>query len=197
LNALDKAVRAARRGDDEAFRAVYRAVHPGLVRYLRYLVADDADDVASETWLQVVRDLASFSGDGDAFRRWVTMIARHRALDHLRGRRRRPAVPVPVEDLFELAGGVDPASAALDAIATRTALALIATLPRDQAEAVLLRVVVGLDARGAARVLGKRPGAVRTAAHRGLRELDHRLARAVAAARGVTDPRGSALKETR
>ena len=42
---------------------------------------------------------------------------------------------------------------------------------RDQAEAVLLRAVVGLDAATAAEVLGKRPGAVRVAAHRGLRRL--------------------------
>jgi RNA polymerase sigma-70 factor, ECF subfamily len=59
----------------------------------------------------------------------------------------------------------------VDAVATDAALALIARLPRDQAEAVLLRVVVGLDAKAAARVLGKRPGAVRTAAYRGLRKL--------------------------
>jgi RNA polymerase sigma-70 factor (ECF subfamily) len=44
-------------------------------------------------------------------------------------------------------------------------------LPPDQAEAVLLRAVVGLDAGTAARVLGKRPGAIRTAAYRGLRTL--------------------------
>ena len=50
-------------------------------------------------------------------------------------------------------------------------MALISRLPQDQAEAVVLRVVVGLDAKSAAQVLGKRPGAVRTAAHRGLRKL--------------------------
>ena len=48
---------------------------------------------------------------------------------------------------------------------------MIARLPRDQSEAVLLRVVVGLDAISAAKVLGKRPGAVRTACYRGLRRL--------------------------
>ena len=32
-------------------------------------------------------------------------------------------------------------------------------------------MVVGLDAKTAAQTLGKRPGAVRTAAHRGLRRL--------------------------
>lgn len=35
----------------------------------------------------------------------------------------------------------------------------------------MLRVVVGLDAKTAAETLGKRPGAVRTAAHRGLKRL--------------------------
>ena len=47
----------------------------------------------------------------------------------------------------------------------------IARLPQDQAEAVVLRVVMGLDAKTAADTLGKRPGAVRTAAHRGLKKL--------------------------
>jgi RNA polymerase sigma-70 factor (ECF subfamily) len=44
-------------------------------------------------------------------------------------------------------------------------------LPTQQAEAVLLRVVMGLDAETVGRILGKRPGAVRTAAYRGLRRL--------------------------
>src|SRR5579875_1137769 len=69
----------------------------------------------------------------------------------------------------------DTAGGALEAVATRAAIALIATLPPDQAEAVLLRAVLGLDAATAGTVLGKRPGAVRTAAHRGLRTLARRL----------------------
>ena len=43
---------------------------------------------------------------------------------------------------------------------------------------MLLRAVVGLDAPTAARVLGKRPGAVRTAAYRGLRTLAERISAA-------------------
>jgi RNA polymerase sigma-70 factor (ECF subfamily) len=39
-----------------------------------------------------------------------------------------------------------------------------------------LRVVVGLDSAAAGQVLGKRSGAVRTAAHRGLRRLAQLLA---------------------
>lgn len=150
---------------------LYRALQPGLLRYLQVLVGPEAEDVASEAWLQVARYLPSFRGDGDKFRGWVTTIARNRAMDHLRQQRRRPVSPEPVEHLAEMAGCLDTAASALDAAATDTALALIARLPPDQAEAVLLRVVMGLDAKTAARVLGKRPGAVRTAAYRGLRKL--------------------------
>jgi RNA polymerase sigma-70 factor (ECF subfamily) len=177
---LAGAVGRAQDGDSDAFRALYRDTQPRLLRYLHTLVGDDAEDIASETWLQVTRDLAGFSGDYDGFRGWVATIARHRALDHLRYHARRPpALPVPAEDLAAYPSGRpdadDTAEGALEALSTGAALALIATLPADQAEAVLLRAVLGLDATTAAQVLGKRPGAVRTAAYRGLRTLATRI----------------------
>jgi RNA polymerase sigma-70 factor, ECF subfamily len=173
---LSVAVWQAQKGDEDAFRLIYRTVQPGLLRYLRGLVGDDAEDVASEAWSQIARDLGTFRGDGDGFRAWAATIARHRALDHLRQQRRRPVVTSSIDDLTDLAAGEDTAVIALDAVATDSAIALIATLPRDQAEAVLLRVVMGLDAATVGRVLGKRAGAVRTATHRGLRRLADRLA---------------------
>ncbi|MEY9843928.1 RNA polymerase sigma factor [Streptacidiphilus sp. MAP5-3] len=168
---LASALDGARHGDEQAFRVLYRAVHPPLLRYLRVLVGEDAEDVASETWLQIVRDLPRFRGDGERLQAWCLTVARHRALDHLRTCRRRPLTVAGPEALIQWPGPDDTAGSALDALATTSALELIACLPADQAEAVYLRVVLGLDARHAARVLGKRPGAVRTAAHRGLRRL--------------------------
>jgi RNA polymerase sigma-70 factor (ECF subfamily) len=176
---LAEALERAQRGDTDAFRVLYRDTQPRLLRYLRALVGDDAEDVASETWLQISRDLASFHGDGDGFRGWAATIARHRALDHLR--RAAPPPPpilVPAEDLAGLAARDDTAATALDAVATDAAVRLITSLPPDQAEAVLLRAVLGLDAATAAKVLGKRPGAVRTAAYRGLRTLARHLEQA-------------------
>lgn len=68
----------------------------------------------------------------------------------------------------------DVAARALEAFDTEWAVRVIASLPRDQGEAVMLRVVAGLDVAQAAAILGKRPGAVRVAALRGLRRLaDH------------------------
>ena len=177
---LTEAVQAAQQGDQQAFRALYRDMQPRLLRYLRTMVGDDAEDVASEAWLHIARDLAGFSGDSDGFRGWAATIARHRAMDHQRRHRRRPqTAPTPVEDLGgDLAGGEDTAQSALDTVSTEAAVAMIADLPPDQAEAVMLRVVMGLDAESAGRVLGKKAGAVRTAAYRGLRKLATRLEQA-------------------
>ena len=172
---LSVAIGLAQRGDEHAFRVVYQAVQPRLHRYLRVLVGQDAEDVASEAWLQIARDLPSFHGDADGLRAWTATIARHRALDHLRQQRRRPVAAVPAEWLPEQPAGQDTAEAALESMSTDAALQLIASLPPDQAEAVVLGVVVGLDAKSAAAVLGKRPGAVRTAVYRGLRTLAKRV----------------------
>jgi RNA polymerase sigma-70 factor (ECF subfamily) len=201
---LDVAVGVARQGNADAFRVLYRDTQPRLLRYLRALAGDDAEDVASETWLQVARDLPRFVGDYNGFRGWVVTIARHRALDEARRRSRRPSsVPVPAGDLASLAAADDTAAGAIEAVTTDAALRLIATLPPDQAEAVLLRAVVGLDAETAGKVIGKRAGAVRSAAHRGLRTLARRLEQASepradgGASEGVTRPRNLALKDMR
>jgi RNA polymerase sigma-70 factor (ECF subfamily) len=167
---LSSVMREAQSGDEEAFPSLYRAIQPGLLRYLRALVGDDAEDVASEAWLQITRDLRRFTGNG-GFHAWALTRARNRATDHLRHLGRRPAVPTPIEQLPDLEDDGDAGEQAADLMSTDAAIALIASLPRDQGEAVLLRVVAGLDAKTAAQVLDKSPGAVRMAACRGLRRL--------------------------
>ncbi|MFD5645584.1 RNA polymerase sigma factor, partial [Streptomyces anulatus] len=151
---LGAAVDRAQQGDDEGFAIAYRLVQPGLIGYVRGLVGDDAEDVASEAWLEIARDLGRFRGDGAGFRGWTATIARHRALDHLRRQKRRPRTSLLEQDMLELPGGHDTAAAVLEKLSTEQALELIGSLPRDQAEAVLLRVVVGLDGPASARVLG-------------------------------------------
>ncbi|MFD6417706.1 RNA polymerase sigma factor [Streptomyces sp. NPDC060194] len=172
---LGRAVSRAQDGDEPGFETAYRLVQPGLLGYLRGLVGADAEDVASDAWLEIARDLHRFRGDGAGFRGWTATIARHRALDHLRKQKRRPLTALLEQDVLDLPGTADTVEEVMEAASTRWALSQIAGLPPDQAEAVLLRVVVGLDGPAAARVLRKRPGAVRTAAHRGLRRLAAQL----------------------
>ncbi|MGP9017128.1 RNA polymerase sigma factor [Streptomyces sp. BR1] len=160
--------------DEEAFRALYRATAPRLLNYLRSLVGEnDADDVASETWARIVADLHTFRTDRSSFLSWTTAIARYRAVDHLR--RRNPTTPQPHHLLPDRQAADDTPADAAERMSTAQALHMLAELPPDQAQAVLLRVVIGLDASTAGRILHKRPGAVRTAAYRGLRALAARL----------------------
>ena len=160
---------SAQGGDETAFACLFRDVQPPLLRYL-HVITPEADDVAGETWLQVVKGLSGFRGGEDAFRAWLFTIARHRAVDAGRSRSRRSDVPL-VTETVEQPTAPDAAELALEAISTRSVLALIKTLPRDHAEIIMLRVVAGLEATDVARIVGKTPGAVRVTAHRALRRL--------------------------
>ena len=168
----------AQGGDEAAFARIFRDAQPPLLRYLRVIAAEAADDVAGETWLQVVAGLPDFRGGEQEFRAWLFTIARHRAVDWGRWRARRPTIPLAGSPAAERLTTPDAADLALQRISTHAALALVATLPADQAEIIMLRVVAGLDAGEVARMVGKTPGAVRVAAHRGLRRLAELASRA-------------------
>lgn len=162
---------AAGAGDEWAFDALYRDLHPALLRYLRSLHWELAEDSASEAWIEVARGVAAFVGPERAFRSWVFAIARRKLIDRIRYEARRPGASFdgvpdagpPVRDI---------ADEILERDATTHALELIRTLPREQGEAVMLRVVVGMDHAEVAAVMGKSPGAVRVLVHRGLRRLE-------------------------
>jgi RNA polymerase sigma-70 factor, ECF subfamily len=172
---FDAVLAAAAQGDERAFAILWRELQPGLLRYLRVVAPAACEDLASETWLEVTRGLGRFEGTEAGFRSWLFTVARHRMVDWRRRESRRPTTPLPPEEVPERPGPGDAADIALEAMSTRAALALIAELPTDQAEVVALRVVGGLDVAQVADVVGKRAGAVRVLAHRGLRRLAARL----------------------
>lgn len=168
---LDDALRRARSGDEAGFLELWRGLQPRLLRYLQ-VRGDDAEDVAAETWMQVVRDLPRFVGDGDGFRSWLFTIARNRAVDAARSRAARPSTPLAdVSMLHDVPVAPSAEREAVERMSTRRALQLVSTLPAEQAELVMLRVVAGLDVAAVARITGKSPGAVRVSVHRGLRAL--------------------------
>ena len=174
---------AAQNGDEAAFAALWRDGQPALLRYLRVVAPDVAEDIASETWTQVVRGLAKFRGDEQNWRAWLFTTARRRVIDQTRRLTRRPATSLealPDLALAELWAlrSPDAADLALENLETRAAIAVIACLPPLQAEVIMLRVVAGLDTETVARLLGRSPGAVRIAAHRGLHRLVVLLAEA-------------------
>ena len=81
LTAFDSLLVASKGGDESAFAALWRWLHPPLVRWLAVVAGDDADDIASEVWLAVARTLDGFEGGDQQFTAWVFTIARRRVID--------------------------------------------------------------------------------------------------------------------
>jgi RNA polymerase sigma-70 factor, ECF subfamily len=173
---------AAQAGDERAFSALWLDANPALLRYLRVIAPESAEDIAAETWVSVVRGLPRFTGDEGSWRAWLFTTARRRVVDDGRRRQRRPESPVADVGVGEAGRELDAAEVALQNLATRSALATVASLPPLQAEVIMLRVVAGLDTEAVAQLVGRSPGAVRVAAHRGLRKL----AETLSAGAGVT-----------
>ncbi len=169
-NSLD----AARVGDREALSELWRTHQAPLLRYLRSRRTPSPDDVASQVWIDVATSIGRFEGDDDDFRRWLFTIAHRRSVDQIRKAVRasapRSAFTVRSADH---AAGADTAHEHHDAL--DRAVALVATLPDNQAEAVMLSVVNDLSTADVAAVMGISAGNVRVLVHRGLTRLRRKL----------------------
>ncbi|MGH8890254.1 MAG: RNA polymerase sigma factor [Acidothermaceae bacterium] len=171
---FDESLAAAQAGDEDGFAMIWRELHPPLVRYLRVLVPSSADDVASECWLQVMRSLGGFRGDQAGFTSWLFTIARSKVIDSKRRDKRRPTEPFDGAPGDTFAASDDTEALVLQRLDTETALKLIAELPAEQAEIIMLRVVSDLDVAAVASIVRKSQGAVRATTHRALMSLRRR-----------------------
>ena len=168
---------AGRAGQEWAVTSIYRAIQPGLLRYLRAREPREAEDIASQVWLEVARLLPGFSGEEDELRALVFTIGRRRLANVRRGRTRRPET-VDHERLDVVAAPDDPAATVEARAASRDAIAQVVRLLRpDQADVVLLRIVADLSVEEVAVIVGKSAAAVRVTQHRALRRLAEQLRR--------------------
>ena len=167
-------VQSAQDGNEEAFARLWREYQPGLLRYLRIKASPVAEDLAADIWLRVLKALPSFEGDEQGFRGWLYTTARNRLTDWYRTGERRPDL-IEYSSLVILPAVNNVEEEAAERSATDRAVALIAELPPDQAEAVMLRIVVGLDVARVADLMERSPGSIRVLCHRGLRRLEQRL----------------------
>jgi RNA polymerase sigma-70 factor (ECF subfamily) len=176
---VEEVIRRARGGDRDALAQLWRAYNHLLLRYFRGKGMADPDDLASTVWVAVAGSLDRFEGDEADFRRWLFTIAARRRIDDLRAGRRRQH-RLELEQQRHVADTTDPAA---EGVARSDdldrALTLIRTLPTDQAEAVLLRVLGDLSVTEVAEIMGRSEGAIRVLVHRGLKTLSTRP--------GVTD----------
>ncbi len=167
---------AARAGEAWAAEAIFRDLQPRLLRFLRSAEPRAADDLAGELWLAVAKGLGDFSGELADLRAWVFSIARRRLADHRRRSARRNTEPTEADVFVSRPDPADVAGVVVDRLSGHDAAALVvALLPSDQAEVVLLRVLGGLDVSRVGEVMGRSANWVRVVQHRALKRLAERL----------------------
>lgn len=167
---------SARAGEEAAWSEIWAELSPAVLGYLRGSRAPEPEDVLSEAFLQVARDLGCFEGDWESFRAWVFAIAHHRLLDALRRSERRPVelVAEPPEPA-ETEG--DASEQALERIADERVLRVLGRLSPEQRAVLLMRIVGDLSLAQVAEAMGKRTGAVKQLQRRGLAAVRRELGR--------------------
>lgn len=156
------------RHDPHAFALLYRRYLDPVYRYCYHRLGSKevAEDATSQVFAKALAALPSYRGDRP-FRSWLFAIAHNIIVDAHRAR--RPDQPLEAAAyVFDIAPS--PEDAALAAEGERTVRALLSGLSPDQARVVELRLA-GLTEVEIARVLGRRPGAVRAVQFRALTRL--------------------------
>jgi RNA polymerase sigma-70 factor, ECF subfamily len=159
------------RTDPEAFRTIFRSMHPRVFAYVAYRVgrAEDAEDITAEVFMRVVNGLSRFEYRGDgSFTAWLFQIA-HREVARFFSRKRIDA-DIPLDELPDIAGyDPTPEQALVRKERFAAVRAVLADLPPRRAEVLTLKfygelrnkeiaVVLGLDERTVASNLSRALG---------------------------------------
>lgn len=171
---FDRVLAAAKSGAEWAWAAIYRDLAGPVTGYLAARGAAEPEDVASEAFLQVARDVASFEGDEAGFRSWLFVIAHRRLVDSWRAAGRRPH-PVALADFQSEPEGGNTEDEAVDRLATAELLSEFERLTDDQRAVIALRIIGNLTLAETAKVLGRRIGAIKALQRRAILALQAAL----------------------
>jgi RNA polymerase sigma-70 factor (ECF subfamily) len=172
---LEDAFSAAQAGAAWALRVLYEELAPRVHGYVRARGAGEPEDLTSEVFLAVFPRISTVTGGVAGLRTLLFSVAHARLVDDLRRRsRREPFVPYQPE--HDARTGPSAEDEAVTALATADVHALIATLPADQRDVLLMRVISDLTVDQVAEVLGRSPGAVKQLQRRALLALRARAA---------------------
>ncbi|MBN2624057.1 MAG: sigma-70 family RNA polymerase sigma factor [Acidimicrobiales bacterium] len=167
---FDSVLRAAQTGAPWALERIFTALAPVVEGYLRVQGAAEPEDLTSEVFLAVLRNLGSFDGDEPGFRSWVFTIAHRRLLDARRRAMRRPR-SAPLDDLADMPMLDDVEDLVDRRLAVERVRTLCEQLRPDQRDVLLLRLLGRLTVDEVAAALDKTPGSVKALQRRGLQGL--------------------------
>lgn len=166
----------AHAGEAWALERIFTSLSSVVEGYMRVQGAREPEDLASDVFVAVLRNVRSFAGSEASFRSWVFTIAHRRLVDERRRARRRPAS----EPLTEASDSPAPDDVALTVeqqLGTARVRELCQQLSADQRDVLLMRVLSRLTVDEVAAALGKTPGSVKALQRRGFIAISRILER--------------------
>jgi RNA polymerase sigma-70 factor (ECF subfamily) len=160
--------------DPDAFTELYHRYLNGIYRYhlARTGHVQEAEDLTAQTFLTALESIRSFRGQG-SFSSWLFGIASHKLADHYR----RSRIELPLEEAENLHSPVPlPEVTAQQHLELARVARVMRLISPERAEALVLCLFGGLSLAEAAKVVGKSEAAVKMLVHRGLCDLQERLA---------------------
>jgi RNA polymerase sigma-70 factor (ECF subfamily) len=170
----DSALARAAQHDPDAFAELYRRHLNRVYRYLLVRVRDVhlAQDLTAQTFLSALENIAGYRGSGK-FVSWLMTIARNKVADQFRARH----VTLPLDAAAQVAASdPSPYQLTVSRLGLEQIAHVITTLTPDRAEALTLRLFGEMSIGEVAQVMGKSEAAVKMLVHRGVCDLQERLA---------------------
>jgi RNA polymerase sigma-70 factor, ECF subfamily len=164
-------IKAARQ-DPKAFGELYKLYIEQVFRYLYSQVGNvhEAEDATAQTFLVAFESFDKFRGDGH-FASWLFTIARNKAMDHFRQRKKissiDEAVDIPIDD--------DPLYGVIQSEQTIALSTLIQALPEEDRELLRLRFLAAMSFPEIAHFLHRNEDAVKKSIYRLLARLHSQL----------------------
>ncbi|MEU2178250.1 RNA polymerase sigma factor [Nocardia sp. NPDC019219] len=165
----EQLVTAAREGDVAAITALVSGSYPHVRRFAHTLCAsaEDAEDAAQEALIILYRKIGTLRASG-ALASWMFRIVRNECLRQWRMVTRH-FEPIPDS---AVASAEEEAVRRLEA---RRVAAVIAALPADQRQVLIMRDVQGYSGRIVAHMLGSSVAAMKSRLHRARAAVQHEL----------------------
>lgn len=167
-------IEAAKDGAEWAWESIYRDFAGPVTGYLRGRGARDPDDLSSEVFFQVARDIHRFEGDESSFRSWLFVIAHRRLVDDRRARSRTLDTVNEDSRDIETEGG-DVEAEVMEHLSLSRVEDMLETLTEDQRNVLALRIIGDLTLEETAAVMSKRVGAIKALQRRALQTIKRHL----------------------
>ena len=169
-NPIEALINRAQSGDSQAVTDLYELHVDKIYRYVAYRVPEEeAEDITSDVFINMVNGLPSFNYTGAPFEAWLYRIASARIADFYRKSKRNKHVEL---DERLTSDQPQPETQLITTEEQQQIREQLQKLGEEQQTLLLLRFVERKSHEEVAEVLGKSVAAVKTMQHRAL----HRLA---------------------